>query len=197
LFIQLDGIAIADDDTIYVSDSLANRVRKIEAGIIDTVAGTGEIGYSGDAGPGTEAALHWPTALELDGDGNLYIVDTFNHAVRRLAPDGTITTVAGTGVEGDAGDGGMAIAARLSQPFGLALDQDGTVYIGDRGNFRVRRISPDGMIDSIAGIGREGLGSEGPASASELGYLARVALDGDDLLIADQSNGMIWRLRLR
>jgi sugar lactone lactonase YvrE len=197
LFIQLDGIAIADDDTIYVSDSMANRVRKIEDGIIDTVAGTGEIGYSGDGGPGSEAALHWPTALELDADGNLYIADTFNHAIRRLAPDGTITTVAGTGVEGPAGDGGPATAAQLNQPFGLAIDEDGTIYIGDRANFRVRRVSPDGVIDTIAGIGREGIGTEGPAGASELGYLARVALDGDELLIADQSNGMIWRLRLR
>ena len=197
LFIQLDGIAIAPDDVIYVSDSLANRVRKIEGGMIDTVAGTGEAAYAGDGGPGTEAALRWPTALQLDDEGNLYIADTFNHVIRRLAPDGTITTVAGSGSEGDAGDGGPATAAQLSQPFGLALDQDGTLYIGDRGNFRVRRVSPDGMIDTLAGIGVEGVGSEGPARESKLGYLARLALDGDELLVADQSNAMIWRVRLR
>lgn len=197
LFIQLDGIAIAADDTIYVSDSLANRVRKIEDGMIETVAGTGEAAYSGDGGPGVAAALHWPTALQLDPEGNLYITDTFNHAIRRLALDGTITTVAGRGSEGDTGDGGLATAAQLNQPFGLALDSDGTLYIGDRGNFRVRRVTPDGMIDTLAGIGVEGIGSEGPASASKLGYLARVALDGDSLLVADQSSAMIWSVRLR
>lgn len=197
LFIQLDGIAVAPDDVIYVSDSLANRVRKIEGGMIETVAGTGEAAYSGDGGPGTEAALRWPTALQLDDEGNLYIADTFNHAIRRLDVDGTITTVAGSGSEGDAGDGGPATDAQLSQPFGIALDRDGTLYIGDRGNFRVRRVSPDGVIDTLAGIGVEGVGREGPAHKSKLGYVARVALDGDELLVADQSNAMIWRLRLR
>lgn len=197
LFIQLDGIAVGPDDTLYVSDSLAHRVRKIEAGIIDTVAGTGEKAYFGDGGPATEAALNWPTALQLDPDGNLYIADTLNHVIRKLAPDGTITTVVGTGSEGDGGDGGSASAAQLSQPFGLALDHDGTLYIGDRGNFKVRRVAADGTIDTLAGIGVEGIGSEGPASASKLGYLARVAMDGDHLLVADQSNAMIWRVRLR
>jgi hypothetical protein len=197
LFIQLDGIAIADDDTIYVSDSLANRVRKIEDGMIETVAGTGEAAYSGDGGLATEAALRWPTALQLDRDGNLYITDTFNHAIRRLDTDGTISTVAGMGSEGHGGDGGPATAAQLSEPFGLAVDADGTLYIGDRGNFKIRRVGPDGLIDTIAGIGIEGIGTEGPASASKLGYVARVALDGDDLLVADQSSAMIWRIRLR
>jgi hypothetical protein len=197
LFIQLDGIAIAPDDTIYVSDSLANRVRKIEGGIITTVAGTGEEAFGGDGGPGTAATLHWPTALELDDDGNLYIVDTFNHAVRRLDVDGTITTVAGTGVEGRDGDGGPAIEAQLKQPFGLAREDDGTLYIADRGNFRVRRVDPDGMIETIAGTGVQGPGEPGLATESTLGFTARLALDEDELLVADQSNSKIWRVRLR
>jgi DNA-binding beta-propeller fold protein YncE len=197
LFIQLDGIAVADNDVIYVSDSLAHRVRKIEGGMIETVAGTGEREYSGDGGPAIEAGLNWPTALALDRDGNLYIADTFNHAIRRLAPDGTITTIAGSGVEGDSGDGGPAIHARLRQPFGVAVDEDGSLYIGDRSNFRVRRVDVDGVISTVAGSGVEGVGSDGRARESRLGYLARVAIDGDWLLVADQSNAMIWRLRLR
>lgn len=199
LFMQLDGIAITPNDVIYVSDSFAHRVRKIEDGIIETVAGTGEAAYSGDGGSGTEAALHWPTALELDPDGNLYIADTFNHAIRRLAPDGTITTIVGTGVKGFAGDGGPASEAQLNQPFGIALDADGTLYVGDRGNFRIRRVGLDGSIESIAGTGVEsmGIGSEGPGRESELGYTARIALDGDWLLVADQSNALVRRLRLR
>lgn len=196
LFIQLDGIAVTDDDVIYVSDSMANRVRKIEDGIIDTVVGTGEGAYSGDGGPGTAATVHWPTALELDPEGNLYIADTFNHVVRRLAVDGTITTVVGSGVEGNAGDGGPAGEAKLDQPIGLALAEDGTIYVADRSNFRVRRVDPDGTIDALAGSGERGRGRSGPALDSPLGNLSRIALDGDALLVVDQGNAMIWRLHL-
>jgi sugar lactone lactonase YvrE len=196
LFIQLDGIAVTDDDVIYVSDSMANRVRKIEDGIIDTVAGTGEATYGGDGGPGTEAALHWPTALELDPEGNLYIADTFNHVVRRLSTDGTITTVVGSGTQGFAGDGGPGTQAQFDQPIGLALAEDGTLYVSDRGNVRVRRVGPDGIIDTVAGSGVEGRGRSGPALDSPLGSLSRVALDGDTLLVTDQANAMIWRLHL-
>jgi sugar lactone lactonase YvrE len=198
LFIQLDGIAVGPGDVLYVSDSLANRVRKIEDGIIETVVGTGEGDYRGDGGPGTAAALHWPTALELDDAGNLYIADTFNHVIRRLDPDGTLTTVVGTGVRGFSGDGGDALVAELSQPFGLALDRAGdALYISDRGNHRIRRVSADNTIETVAGIGVEGIGRPGPALDSPLGYTARIAVDGDALLIADQSNAMVWNLRIR
>ena len=198
LFIQLDGIAVAPDDTIYVSDSKANRVRRIQGGVITTVAGTGEKAWTGDGGPGTAAALHWPTALELDASGALWIADTFNHAIRRLGPDGTITTVAGSGVEGAGGDGGPATAATLNQPFGVALDEDGALFLADRGNFKVRRVGTDGIIETIAGRGTEGAsGDGGPATRATFGYLARVALDDDGLLIADQSNAKVRRLTLR
>ncbi len=196
LFMQLDGIAIAPDDTIYVSDSLANRVRRIQNGTIDTVAGTGEAAYSGDGGPGTEAAIYWPTALELDRDGNLYIADTRNHVVRRLAPDGTIDTIAGTGAQGFAGDGGPARAAQLQQPQGLVIAEDGTLFVGTA--FGVRRIDPDGTIDTIAGMGRDGdSGDDGPATSARFGYVARIALDDDALLVADQSNSRVRRINLR
>lgn len=197
-FIQLDGIVIAPDDTIYVSDSLANRVRVIRDGVIDTVAGNGEQGYTGDGGPGVDAALHWPTALELDPDGNLYIAELRNHVVRKLAPDGTITTFAGTGQPGSAGDGGPATQAQLDQPYGIALDDDGTMYIGARGSFQIRKVTPDGTMETVAGIAREGLsGDGGPALSAQLGFVARVAMDGDSLLIADQSNSVGRRLVLR
>lgn len=197
-FIQLDGIAVAPDDTIYVSDSKANRVRRISGGTIDTVAGNGAADWTGDGGPGTAAALHWPTALELDDSGNLWIADTFNHSIRRLAVDGTISTVAGSGIEGGEGDGGPATAAKLSQPFGVTREPDGTLYIGDRGNFKIRRVTPDGVIDTLAGTGVEGAeGDGGPALAATFGYVARVALDGDSLLVADQSNARVRRITLR
>lgn len=198
LFIQLEGIALAPDDSIYVSDGLAHRVRWIHDGIITTVAGTGEAGYTGDGGPGVEAAVGWPSALELDASGNLLIADKRNHVVRQLAPDGTITTIAGVGTAGFSGDGGPATQAQLDQPFGLALDFDGSLYIGDRANFRVRRVAPDGTIETIAGDGVEGMtGNGGPALEGQLGYIARVAIDGDDLLVADQSSSLARRITLR
>lgn len=197
LFIQLDGIAVTADDTIYVSDSLANRVRKIEDGTITTIVGTGDIEYAGDGGPAIDASLHWPTALELDPDGGLLIADTFHHVVRRLGPDGIIETVVGTGLEGYSGDGGSADEARLREPYGLALDTDGTLYIGDRGNFVIRRVDSEGIITTVAGTGKEGFGGDGQASESSLGYSARLAIDDDDLLITDQSNATVLRMRLR
>ncbi|MEZ4451444.1 MAG: hypothetical protein R3B09_18385 [Nannocystaceae bacterium] len=198
LFLQLDGIAVGPGDVLYVSDSLANRVRKIEGGIIDTVAGTGEATFAGDGGPAREAGLHWPTAIELTPTGELLIADTFNHAVRRLEVDGTLTTLAGTGVEGHEGDGGPASAAALRQPYGLALDDDGSIYVADRGNYRIRRIDAEGVIDTVAGTGEEGpSGDDGPGSAAKFGAVARIALDGDGLLIADQGGSTIRRLNLR
>ena len=202
-FIQLDGIVVAPDDSIYVSDSLANRVRRIADGTVTTVAGTGEKGYGGDDGPATAAMLQWPTALTLDGAGNLYIADTFNHAVRRVAPDGTIDTVAGGNGEGFAGDEGPARAARLSQPYGVAFDDDGgQLFVADRGNFRVRRVDDAGVITTVAGDGREGSGGDGgPAIDASFAYLARVSLARDDdgawLLLADQSNSRVRRIDLR
>ena len=203
LFIQLDGIAVAGDDTIYVSDSLANRVRRIapgEDGVITTVAGTGEAGFAGDGGPGTAAALRWPTALALGGEGELFIADSLNHVVRRLASDGVITTVAGVGgAAGFGGDGGPATAARLDQPVGVAFDAaDGSLYVGDRGNFRVRRVDAAGTIATIGGDGVDGRhGDGGPALKASFGYVARVAIDGESLLVADQSNARVRRIVLR
>jgi hypothetical protein len=198
MFIQLDGIAVASDDTIYVSDSLANRVRRIRDGIVDTVAGTGVAESTGDDGPGVEAALHWPSALAIDPEGNVLIAETRGHVVRKLDAAGTITVVAGTRTPGFAGDGGPAVQAQIDQPYGLAFDDDGTLYVSDRGNFRIRGIAPDGTIDTIAGSGDEGYrGDDGPALDATFRALARLSLDGDGLLLADQGNSVIRRVTLR
>jgi sugar lactone lactonase YvrE len=198
MFIQLDGIAVAPDDTIFVSDSLANRVRRIRDGMIETVAGTGVAESTGDGGPGVDAGLYWPSALALDADGNLFIAETRSHAVRKLDTHGTITLVAGTHMGGRDGDGGPALAAKLHQPYGLAVDDDGTLYIADRGNFQVRRVTTDGIIDTIAGTGEKGLeGDDGPATEARFDALARLSLDDDGLLVADQGNAVIRRITLR
>lgn len=194
LFIQLDGIALAPDDTVFVSDSLANRVRRIQNGQITTVAGTGQTEFSGDGGPATEASLYWPTALEFDEDGSLLIADTRNHVIRRLLTDGNIETVAGTGVKGASGDGGPATDAQLDQPNGLAFAPDGSLLIADRGNFKIRRVSLAGIIETVAGSGVKGYaGDGGDGLDADFGFVARIARDGDSLLIADQSNSVVRR----
>ncbi len=189
-FVQLDGIAVAPDGAVYVSDSLTNRVRMVRDGMVYPVAGNGEQGRGGDGGPATQASLFWPTALAFDAEQRLLVADTRNHVVRRIDMDGTITNVVGDGIAGFAGDGGAASSARLRQPNGLAVGDDGSIYIADRANFRVRRVGPDGVIVTVAGSGTQGhAGDGGPALDAQFGYLARVASDDGALLIADQSNG--------
>lgn len=197
-FIQLEGVAIAEDGTTYLSDSKANRVRVIRDGTVSTLAGTGDEGYSGDGGPAAEAALHNPTALAFDGTtGDLYVADTLNHVVRKVSADGVIDTVAGSGEAGLSGDGGPAVEARLDEPNGVAVAEDGTLFIADRSNFRVRRVTPDGTIDTIAGTDEGYSGDGGPADEAQFGYLSRITLDRSSLLVADQSNGCVRRVHLQ
>lgn len=199
MFIDLTGLALGPGGSpIYVSDSKAHRVRKIEGGLVTTIAGDGVPRYGGDGGPGREASLSFPTALATDAAGNLYIADNRNHRVRRVGRDGIIETVAGTGEKGFSGDGGPATAARLDGPDGLAIAPDGTMYIADRQSFRIRRVRPDGVIETIAGSGRQGPGGDGgPALSADFGYIARITLDDDgSLLIADQSNSKARRVIL-
>ena len=129
-------------------------------------------------------------------EGDLFIADTLNHAIRRVAVDGTITTFAGTGIAGLSGDDGPATEAELNQPNGVVVGDDGSVYIADRENFRVRVVSPDGTIKTLAGTVQGNGGDGGLAINAQFGYLARLTLDGDSLLVADQSNSVVRRVIL-
>src|SRR5438552_18741640 len=123
-------------------------------GTIVTVAGTGSPGFSGDNGPATQAQLNGPFDLAFDAAGNLYIVDTYNDRVRKVSPDGTITTVAGTGQPGFSGDNGKATAAQLKLLAGVVVDGAGNLFIADLYNHRVRKVTPDGIISNYAGSGQ-------------------------------------------
>ena len=184
--------AVAPDGSVLVPDG--ERIRRISPdGIITTFAGNGEQGPAGDGGPATAAQLFVPTAVAVAPDGTAYVADTDNHRVRRVAVDGTISTVAGTGSWGASGDGGPAVAADLSYPKGLAVAADGSVVVADQDNHRVRAIAPDGTIRTIAGSGVQGSGGDGgPATDAQLSFPGAVALTtGGALLIADAGNNKI------
>jgi sugar lactone lactonase YvrE len=175
----------------YVSgDNIVYRVDR--NGTLSVIAGTGAPGFSGDGpGPATSAALNFPAGLALDGSGNLFIADTYNNRIRKVTPDGMISTVAGVGEEGFSGDGGPAISAHLAYPYGLAVDGAGNLYIADTGNNRIRKVTccVDGapVINTVAGNGTYGSGGEyGPATSAQLGSPHSVAVDSaGNLFIAD------------
>jgi YD repeat-containing protein len=144
----------------------------------------------GDGGPATAAQLNAPHGVAVDAAGTLYIADTDNHRVRKVAPDGTISTIAGDGTPGFGGDGGPATRAQLREPHGVAVDADGNVYIADSDNHRIRMVSPAGTITTVAGNGDPGFdGDGGPAASANLNYPVGVAVDAAGVLwIADTDN---------
>ncbi|MCF6324308.1 MAG: putative Ig domain-containing protein [Gammaproteobacteria bacterium] len=186
------GMALGPDGSLYIADVSNHRVRRVGPdGIITTVAGRSVWGFSGDGGPATEASFLFPTGIALAPDGSLYISDNRNHRIRRVAVDGIVTTVVGTGVQGYAGDGGPAVQAQLRFPAGLAFAPDGYLYIADASNQRVRRVGPDGIITTVAGRGpvsNRDYGDGGPADQSGLEVPFNVSLGPDgSLYISDIS----------
>ncbi|HZS06765.1 MAG TPA: hypothetical protein VFD58_18150 [Blastocatellia bacterium] len=155
-------------------------------------------GFSGDGGAAAAARLDNPRAVASDRAGNLYVADTVNQRIRKIAPDGIITTFAGSGLIGSEGDGGPATAASLNEPQGLAVDAAGNVYIADTLNHRVRRVTPAGVISTFAGTGAEGFSGDGGAAASALlSSPLGLAMDGaGDLYIADSGNHRVRKVTI-
>lgn len=147
------GLAVDAGGNLFVSD-LGHRVFKVTpAGTITLVAGNGKPGFSGDNGPATSASLQYPAGLAVDANGNLYIADSYNSRIRKVASDGTITTVAGDGTTALSGDGGAATQAKLYRPSGVAIDANGNILIADTQNNRIRSVSVTGVITTVAGGG--------------------------------------------
>ncbi|MBL7550807.1 protein kinase [Frankia sp. AgB1.9] len=163
-----------------------------------TIAGPGQAGCAGDGGPAAQAELDHPYGPAMDGFGNLYFADFDNNRVRRISPDGTITTVAGNGQAGYSGDGGPATAAMLNKPVAVAIGPGGTLYIVDTFNMRVRQVSPDGIIQTVAGSGERPWNPDddgGPATNAALWYPSGIAVDNTgNLFIADNGNDIIRRV---
>ena len=182
---------------LYIADRNNHRIRRIDSnGIITSVAGTGVPGCCNDNGPATEAFLHFPSDVDMDSEGNLYISDRSNSRIRKIDTDGIITTIAGLGKAGYEGDFGPAKEALLKYPFGICLDSKENLYIADRGNNRVRRVDQRGIITTIAGDGTHSFGGDyGPASQSSLAYPTDVIVDsGGIVYIADRNNNRIRKI---
>lgn len=168
------GLHVTASGDLYIAESFGHRVRLVPQGAtgITTVAGNGQRGFGGDGGPATAATLDTPVNVVADPDGNFYVAERFGHRVRRIDRGGTITTVAGNGVQGYTGDGGPATETRLNVPMDVALDTAGNLYVADSFNHRIRVVDAEtGIITTVAGTGVEGTtGDGGPATLGRIAF---------------------------
>jgi len=191
------GVALDAAGNLYIADYENFRIRKVDpSGAISTLAGTGERGFAGDGGPAAQARLGYTEGITADAGGNLYIADASNSRIRKVDASGNISTVAGTGEKGYAGDGGPAVEAKLSLPAGMAVDTAGNLYIADASIMHIRKVDSSGTISTVAGTGEQGFaGDGGPAVEAKLNFPYDVAVDGaDNLYIADTYNHRIRKV---
>jgi uncharacterized protein (TIGR03437 family) len=196
---QSEGVLAAPDGTIYFSDYSLHQIFKVgKDGIIRVVAGNGIRGFSGDSGPATGASLNLPLRLAMDAAGNLYFADCNNGRIRRITPAGIITTVAGNGTSGFSGDQGPATKAALSVPRGVSFDNAGNMLIADTNNHRIRKVTADGIIQTIAGNGTGTFaGDGGPALAASLFNPRAVATDAaGNIYISDTTNARVRKISI-
>ena len=182
------GVAIGTDWTIYVADYANHQIRKISPdGLVTTLAGSGEPGWQD--GPGSSARFNGPDGIALAGSGALFVADADNMRIRKVAPDGTVTTVAGSGRPGEAD--GPAMTAQFRYPTGIAVDQSGALYIADRGAHTIRKIMPQGGVSTLAGNGRPGYTDGMGTTAQFHDPMTVVAEPSGRLFIADSGNHSI------
>jgi hypothetical protein len=193
------GVTVDPAGNLYVAS--AGRIREVlpASGAIISVAGTGSNGFSGDNGVAIQAQFNQPLDMAVDAGGNLYVADSQNCRVRKVAPSGRITTVAGSGVCGFAGDGGPAVNAELNVPQGVAVDPAGDLYIADGGNGSIRKVDLNGVVTTIAGTGQPasgGAASYSPATAGPLNNPSRLTREGGVLYVADAADNRIRTILL-
>jgi sugar lactone lactonase YvrE len=195
------GIAIDNAGNIIFSDGGNRIIRKVDAnGIISTIAGIpGSYGYSGDGGMATNAQMGLPAGLSVDAAGNIYVADIGKHVIRKIATDGIITTVAGIGTNGFSGDGGLATAAKLNAPTDVWVDANNNLFISDRDNHAVRKVTAAGIISTIAGIGGSlnygFTGDGGAATTAKLYSPYSVSVDNlGNVYLSDKGNNRIRKI---
>jgi len=187
------GIAVDSSGAIYIADTPNQRIRKVYAGAITTVAGNGQQGYAGNGIDARSAMLNNPAGLAVDSKHNLYIADQDNHRIRRMDSTGRISDFAGTGVAGNDGDGGKALSAKLMFPYGLAIDAQDNVYVST--SSQIRRVTADGVINTIAGNGDFGFNGDGDLSTLAAMDPYGLAVDSSGrVYFADNTNLRVRRL---
>jgi len=191
------GVCTGRGGKLFVVDWGSDAVlQAAPQALVINAAGNGTPGNTGDGGPARLAQLNGPSACALDSAGDLFIADTWNHSIRKVDPSGTISTVAGTGAPGFSGDEGPATAASINAPLGVVVDDNGDIFIADTGNNRIRQVTPDGVIHTIAGQNAAAFGGDGgPAAAAQITAPGGLVLDGaGDLYFADTGNNRVRRL---
>ncbi len=178
------AVAVDTLGNVYFAEQNNHRIRKISTtGILSTVAGNGSASFSGDGGAATAAAISYPAGVWVDDARNIYVADAGNNRIRKVNTSGVITTVAGNGSAAFSGDNGAATAAALYNPYGVTTDSAGNVYIADRNNNKIRKVSTAGIISTIVGINATG-GNGGPATDAAVYSPQGVVMDGANLYIA-------------
>ena len=192
------GVAVDGTGNVYIADQNNKVIRKVDiAGIITTFAGNTIAGYSGDGGMATDAQLYYPTGVTVDQMGNVFIADEFNNVIRKVTPDGRISTCAGNNTIGYSGDGGPATSAQFWHPADVGVDSIGNIYIAEEDNSVIRKVNTSGIISTIAGIG--GVpgysGDGGPGTNAKLNFPQGIAVDkAGNVYVADFYNSRIRRI---
>jgi len=184
------GVAVDSEGNVYVADSNNHRIRKITpAGVVSTFAGSGTEGF--ENGIGTEAQFYFPPGVAVDSSGNVYVADFSNHCIRKITPAGVVSTLAGTGSEGHAD--GTATTVQFEDPFGVAVDSFGNVYVTDSVNHLIRKITPAGVVSIFAGS-TEGF-ANGTVNTAQFDYPSGVAVDSfGNVYVADHDNNLIRKI---
>jgi sugar lactone lactonase YvrE len=182
------GVAVDSRGNVYIADSQNNRVRRVTPeGTINTIIGSGRRGDGGD-GPALSIKLSFPHGVAVDRQDNIYVADTGNDRVRKLGLNGVVRSIAGTGKQEFVGDGGLAVKAGLAAPDAIAIDAQGNIYIADRANWRVRKITTDGVIHTIAGNHETGYsGDGGPALEAPI-FPTSVAVNSRGMVYVTDNN---------
>jgi streptogramin lyase len=186
------GVAVDNTGNVYVADYENDLIRKITpAGLVSTLAG--KAGVSGlTDGADTAARFNLPESLAVDADGNIYVADNGNNAIRKITPAGVVSTLAGGGTAGNAN--GTGRAASFNSPFGIAVDAAGSIYIADSGNNLIRKITQDGVVSTFAGSGARGAGN-GAGNAASFNTPAGVAVDAaGNVYVSDENNNLIRKI---
>ena len=188
------GAAVDSNGNVYISDFANQVIRKISpAGVVTTLAGM--VGVTGTSnGTGTAARFNGPVALAVDSSGNVYVADNQNHGIRKITPAGVVTTLAGRlGTSGT--NNGTGTAARFNNPLGVAVDTSGNVYVGDTWNHEIRKITPAGVVTTLAGLAGTSGTNDGVGVAARFSYPENVAVDGSNYVyVADEGNNCIRKV---